>query len=536
MDGMFNADSDGDEDLLWAESRPAPPLLQPRPHFIVRCDNRRVYLNAEDKTSYTMGRGTRCDIGIAGRDPLTGNEIISRLHAVVKVEGDKFLVTVISDNKMRLDDQLLNKNETGELHDGSKLHVGEVEVATFHLFDAENDEQPAATTSRDERNESVAVAAVILASMAANSSSSMEASNTQELTAPSSGPASRRRDRPSNVVRMMNVGGTPPEDDIIEILDDDDDEGDAHARSARLPRPIPIAATGDSGGGDGSSESPIVLGLDSPPPAFPVFRRTVIPPRMLHHRKRPHSDVSSSSSQQDMNMEPKTCDCACNCKTAKATLSMGDDVKPAVAPVAVEEPAAPPPPPPVIGVQLDAAILQCSICLDLCHKAASVHPCNHKFCYACILEWNARQGTCPQCRQKTVGVSRDKVFDQVIAAYLEAHPESRRDPEDLAELDAKEASLEAEAAPPVARGRTRRARHGPRAADEPHIRYMQFNVNPNPNPPQNHPNPYRQGDHVPYQHHPELMHHYLVHQMAQMRNRHPQPPAVAMGIMPLRPA
>jgi predicted amidophosphoribosyltransferase len=40
----------------------------------------------------------------------------------------------------------------------------------------------------------------------------------------------------------------------------------------------------------------------------------------------------------------------------------------------------------------------CTICLDDFEQATMV-PCNHVFCFACITEWSRINNKCPMCRK-----------------------------------------------------------------------------------------------------------------------------------------
>ncbi|KAJ3279507.1 hypothetical protein HK104_001412 [Borealophlyctis nickersoniae] len=81
--------------------------------------------------------------------------------------------------------------------------------------------------------------------------------------------------------------------------------------------------------------------------------------------------------------------------------------------------------------------MMCNICHDVLYKAVSAVPCMHTFCGGCYSDWMERSKECPQCRTKITVVSKNHIINNLVEAFLRMNPEKRRDPEDLAELDAK---------------------------------------------------------------------------------------------------
>ncbi|XP_013390804.1 E3 ubiquitin-protein ligase CHFR [Lingula anatina] len=81
--------------------------------------------------------------------------------------------------------------------------------------------------------------------------------------------------------------------------------------------------------------------------------------------------------------------------------------------------------------------LLCSICQDILHDCVSLQPCMHSFCAGCYSDWMERSHECPSCRYKVERINKNHIVNNLVDAYLKAHPEKRRSAEDLQELDAK---------------------------------------------------------------------------------------------------
>eukprot|EP00761_Pharyngomonas_kirbyi_P011482 gb/GECH01011507.1/.p1 GENE.gb/GECH01011507.1/~~gb/GECH01011507.1/.p1 ORF type:complete len:679 (+),score=118.56 gb/GECH01011507.1/:1-2037(+) len=79
--------------------------------------------------------------------------------------------------------------------------------------------------------------------------------------------------------------------------------------------------------------------------------------------------------------------------------------------------------------------LVCIICSEILYKPASVIPCMHTFCSGCVSQWIDVQDNCPQCRQDITHINKNHTIKNVVEAYLEKNPKSKRDEDDLKELD-----------------------------------------------------------------------------------------------------
>ncbi|KAI8809301.1 hypothetical protein BJ742DRAFT_805802 [Cladochytrium replicatum] len=81
--------------------------------------------------------------------------------------------------------------------------------------------------------------------------------------------------------------------------------------------------------------------------------------------------------------------------------------------------------------------LNCGICHDLMHQPVTLAPCMHKFCGGCFCEWRRVSPSCPHCRSDIAVVSRDQMVQNLIDLFVKSHPERRRQPEDIADLEAQ---------------------------------------------------------------------------------------------------
>ncbi|KAK6745538.1 hypothetical protein RB195_011949 [Necator americanus] len=85
-------------------------------------------------------------------------------------------------------------------------------------------------------------------------------------------------------------------------------------------------------------------------------------------------------------------------------------------------------------------LMRCSICMEIFHNPANVIPCNHKFCYSCLLSWKRtnQAAVCPQCRGPIHSMQKDPQFNEVVESFLTANPSKRRSATELEALDAVE--------------------------------------------------------------------------------------------------
>lgn len=79
--------------------------------------------------------------------------------------------------------------------------------------------------------------------------------------------------------------------------------------------------------------------------------------------------------------------------------------------------------------------LCCGICTDVLHRCLTVIPCGHNFCATCLAKWWKRSSLCPGCRAPVTRAVQNPDVDRMAEAFLHAHPESARGPEELAALD-----------------------------------------------------------------------------------------------------
>ena len=87
--------------------------------------------------------------------------------------------------------------------------------------------------------------------------------------------------------------------------------------------------------------------------------------------------------------------------------------------------------------------LRCGICLCTLHKPVTLVPCLHSFCAGCYSDWMRQQETCPDCRAPCGQVGRSHTLHNVVAAFVEAHPEFSREQEEIERLDGKDRLSEA---------------------------------------------------------------------------------------------
>ncbi|KAJ3427376.1 ubiquitin ligase protein chfr [Anaeramoeba flamelloides] len=86
--------------------------------------------------------------------------------------------------------------------------------------------------------------------------------------------------------------------------------------------------------------------------------------------------------------------------------------------------------------------LMCSICHEIQHNPIACVPCMHSFCGGCITQWSDRSSDCPLCKTKIDSYHRNFGLKNILAVYLENHPDKKRDPEDIQELDENDTILE----------------------------------------------------------------------------------------------
>ena len=63
-------------------------------------------------------------------------------------------------------------------------------------------------------------------------------------------------------------------------------------------------------------------------------------------------------------------------------------------------------------------------------------PCLHNFCGGCLSGWvDTKKKDCPHCRKNISQVSSNPLLNKMVADFLEANPESKRDQEELDDLE-----------------------------------------------------------------------------------------------------
>eukprot|EP00743_Colponemidia_sp_Colp-15_P003926 GILK01004235.1.p1 GENE.GILK01004235.1~~GILK01004235.1.p1 ORF type:complete len:509 (+),score=97.03 GILK01004235.1:43-1527(+) len=79
--------------------------------------------------------------------------------------------------------------------------------------------------------------------------------------------------------------------------------------------------------------------------------------------------------------------------------------------------------------------LMCGICREILHDCVSLVPCLHNFCGACLSDWAKSNMQCPSCRVTVREVRKNHTLSNVIDSLLNAHPDQRRHPDDLADMN-----------------------------------------------------------------------------------------------------
>lgn len=109
--------------------------------------------------------------------------------------------------------------------------------------------------------------------------------------------------------------------------------------------------------------------------------------------------------------------------------------------------------------------IRCGICADALHRCLTLVPCGHNFCTACLLRWRRRSPLCPECRERVHQAVRNAAVDEVVQAFIDAHPDAARSPRELAAMRVRETEPENAA---VLRWLLRDKPSFTRAAVEPH--------------------------------------------------------------------
>ncbi|XP_061671967.1 E3 ubiquitin-protein ligase CHFR isoform X3 [Syngnathoides biaculeatus] len=81
--------------------------------------------------------------------------------------------------------------------------------------------------------------------------------------------------------------------------------------------------------------------------------------------------------------------------------------------------------------------LTCIICQDLLYDCVSLQPCMHTFCAACYSGWMERSSLCPTCRCPVERIRKNHIFNNLVEAYLNQHPEKCRSEEDMKSMDSR---------------------------------------------------------------------------------------------------
>jgi hypothetical protein len=79
----------------------------------------------------------------------------------------------------------------------------------------------------------------------------------------------------------------------------------------------------------------------------------------------------------------------------------------------------------------------CGICLGVLHKPLTLVRCLLSFCARCYSYWMRQRQMCPDCRAPCGKVGRSHTLHNVVAAFVEAHPEFLREQEEIERLDGK---------------------------------------------------------------------------------------------------
>ena len=59
--------------------------------------------------------------------------------------------------------------------------------------------------------------------------------------------------------------------------------------------------------------------------------------------------------------------------------------------------------------------LECSVCMCTAALAHSLYPCNHIFCFKCLVDWSAKHDVCPNCSQTFNGAVPCHVVDNLAS-------------------------------------------------------------------------------------------------------------------------
>ena len=79
--------------------------------------------------------------------------------------------------------------------------------------------------------------------------------------------------------------------------------------------------------------------------------------------------------------------------------------------------------------------MKCSICLDYIYQCATIIPCLHNFCSACLCDWIKDSDKCPQCRDTIIEIRRNTTFNSLIEKFLEKFPEKKRPEEEIENMN-----------------------------------------------------------------------------------------------------
>ncbi|XP_032239142.2 E3 ubiquitin-protein ligase CHFR isoform X2 [Nematostella vectensis] len=84
-----------------------------------------------------------------------------------------------------------------------------------------------------------------------------------------------------------------------------------------------------------------------------------------------------------------------------------------------------------------AETLLCNICQDIFHDCISLQPCMHSFCASCYSQWMEHSRDCPSCRNTVSRINKNHIVNNLVEAYLRAHPDKCRSDEEIKEMDAR---------------------------------------------------------------------------------------------------
>lgn len=79
--------------------------------------------------------------------------------------------------------------------------------------------------------------------------------------------------------------------------------------------------------------------------------------------------------------------------------------------------------------------LTCGICYEILYKAVALVPCLHAFCGCCYSDWMGRSSECPSCRVRVERVAVNHILNNLVDAFLKAHPDRDRDADEKADMD-----------------------------------------------------------------------------------------------------